>query len=318
MNQHGSTVCKCKLYFSGEKCEIDLLIKPRIQNRKWEDCEAETTETEAGIINWPRAKAGMTVFIECPFGRRDFEVELPSTVETTKTVYDTFTNDSEEIVLSRSTRSNELIHEAETEIHVRTSRNIHDAARSCLQRRNGTVYWSPPSLNFCRIKEEEVEDILKITSSREKLNSTLLQSSVRRITHWVSQAITNKEMAQDMVSALSNILNADTEIFEDLLDSTNTSQSILSTIHEYTSKVPLQIGEKIKLSKFSEYIFSRAQNLVLEAKLVHKDDLPEEVVFNPYAKEEAEHSRATGIKRERLKNEIDQFDFHIFVKNYII
>ncbi|KAL7648602.1 UNVERIFIED_CONTAM: hypothetical protein RMT77_000508 [Armadillidium vulgare] len=295
-NQHGSTVCNCKPYFSGVKCEINLPGTAEFQNRK-EYCEADTTETAEGIINWPRALPGVSVFLDCPFGRRDFEFELPSTVETTKTVYDTFTNDSEEIVLSRSTRSNEAIPEAEIEIHVRSTRDLHGAVRTCLKRRNGTIYWAPPLLTNCRIREAEVEDILKITSSREKLNSTLLQSSVKRITHWLSQAITNKEVAQDMVSALSNILNADSEIFEDLMDSTNTSQSILSTIYEYTSKVPLQIGEKIKL---------RAQNLVLEAKLVHKDDLPEEVAFNPYAKEEAEHSGASEIKRERLKNEIDQ------------
>uniref|UniRef100_T1IQ43 Uncharacterized protein n=1 Tax=Strigamia maritima TaxID=126957 RepID=T1IQ43_STRMM len=134
------------------------------------------------------------------------------------------------------------------------------AYRSC-KFENHQAVWSFVNASNCategfNIAMNVTTQLSHLTSLPKSLNSSQISTTANHIDRVYNYALHDKKIAGGMLSVISNMLDVDENIFDNVNDSEQITDRLIDVVKKYTSKVSLDEGKSITF---------RSENLVIEA-----------------------------------------------------
>ncbi|KAK7065995.1 G-protein coupled receptor activity protein [Halocaridina rubra] len=138
------------------------------------------------------------------------------------------------------------------------------AYRICKLLPNGTVAWNVPDASVCRgeamqAAENTAKELASLTSSPSAISAEIFTEVAHKLARLVEHALHDAAVANNMMSALSNMMEVNDSVLANGDEDGNTTNLLIQTINKFTGKIPLHIGKEIEIRK---------SNLVVEARFM--------------------------------------------------
>ncbi|XP_071551010.1 uncharacterized protein [Panulirus ornatus] len=169
------------------------------------------------------------------------------------------------------------------------------AFRSCELLPNGTVVWKEPDTWKCREQslqaaEDAAKDVATLTASPATIDPQTFAHAAKELARICEHALHDPAVANNMVSALSNMMEVNDSVVA-AGDENNITSQLVNTINTFVEKVPVDVGKSVKF---------RSSNLLVEARLL-ESSARDDVAFHP----EFERGNSVGVSQSRRKRNTD-------------
>ncbi|XP_039297622.1 uncharacterized protein LOC111045476 isoform X2 [Nilaparvata lugens] len=275
-------LCDCLPGFKGEHCETK------------DQCNGETQPSSKGLFTWLNLYFGETMVHECPYGITRNNTLIQETATRTPLAPqhprpDNF-NWNENIfrerrgirvwkadVLEKDYEYKNLVGELkeirrallEKRLMMSISNNGRAfAVRSCVLANNGSVVWAPITDGLCREEgfteaEQLGHHLENLTKFPSQINKDTFLQATSQLKQIVNYALTDRKIAQTMISVLSNMLDVNGTVFSEVDTNRSVTKNIMETIDIFTKDFQLHPRSSISLT---------SPNLALEVISLRSSD----------------------------------------------
>ncbi|RZF45128.1 hypothetical protein LSTR_LSTR000538 [Laodelphax striatellus] len=276
-------LCDCLPGFTGEHCETK------------DQCKGETQPSVKGIFTWLNLDFGETMVHECPYGITrnntllDHETATrtplapqhprPDNFNWNENIFrerrgirvwksDVLMKDYEYLNLVGDMKENRRVI-LEKRLMLSISNNGRAfAVRSCILANNGSVVWAPITDSLCREEgfteaERLGHHLENLTKFPSQINKDTFLQATSQLQQIVNYALTDRKIAQTMISVLSNMLDVNGTVFNDADKNRSVSKNIMEMIDVFTKDFQLQPRSSISLT---------SPNLALEVISLRSSD----------------------------------------------
>ncbi|XP_076337719.1 uncharacterized protein LOC143239936 isoform X2 [Tachypleus tridentatus] len=223
-------ICQCSLGYGGKHCEVDV-----------NECDFSP------CLHGSRCEDGINMFTcYCTLGyygdRCEVPVQCPAAItnETSKGIVYWNATDHGQLAVTKCPYG--VLH-PESEGYVQ---------RFCHLLTSGLVEWGLTQIKNCRDEsfqhaEKITEELMSLTDDPTNISPQKLEEVTTQMENILNFALDDKNIAQNMLSVVSNMLALNETILTEADDNGTTSNRLRNIVDKYTSEVKLEEGESISL-----------------------------------------------------------------------
>ncbi|XP_023930470.1 uncharacterized protein LOC106154118 isoform X5 [Lingula anatina] len=220
-------LCECKAGFTGANCEIDL-----------DECRSDPCQNGGSCDDGP---SGYTC--SCQPGYSGVHCQIAATCQN-----ETLINSKGKFVWPKSRHSQGVV---SIECPYGSPGNG-QATRRCSVDSSGMARWETPQLEQCNElgpsgAREVATKTVNATSVPENLAPEKVSSVADEMQIVVDYATVDMEIAKNMLTTISNVMDADEEVLHESNDQSHAAERLLQVLEHFTESVNLTSVSKIQL-----------------------------------------------------------------------